>query len=106
MGGHMGFHRAHWRAEPVRRPTAIVLALLLCGINILAGVQDSFQLKVEVQAIPVNVLVDDATGKPITNLVREDFTVLEDGQQREIQSFESAETPYNILLLFDRSSST
>jgi VWFA-related protein len=50
--------------------------------------------------------VNDASGRPVTNLEPKDFTVFEDGQPREIRSFESAEAPYNILLLFDRSSST
>ena len=94
------------RADPGRRSIAGIVAVLLCGIALVARAQDSLQLKVDVQLIPVDVLVDDAAGKPITNLVRDDFTVLEDGEPREIQSFESAESPYNILLLFDRSSST
>jgi VWFA-related protein len=68
--------------------------------------QNSVQLRVDVQVTPVDVYVEDAAGRTITNLAQKDFTVLEDGQPREIRSFESAESPYNILLLFDRSSST
>jgi VWFA-related protein len=83
-----------------------VLVFLLLGITLITPAQNPLQVKVDVQLIPVDVVVDDAAGKPITNLVREDFTVFEDGEPREIQSFESAENPYNILLLFDRSSST
>jgi Ca-activated chloride channel family protein len=64
------------------------------------------QITVNVDLVTLDFYVEDATGKPITSLRREDFTVLEDGQERPVQYFESAETPYNILLLFDRSAST
>jgi VWFA-related protein len=89
---------------PLRTPL-VVAALLLIAITA-TGMQDSLQLRVDVQLTALDVYVDDATGKPVTNLNRKDFTILEDGQPREISSFESAEAPYNILLLFDRSSST
>jgi len=102
----MWLRKAPWGADSVRKSTATVLVLFFFGLTLLARAQDSFQVKVDVQSIPINVLADDAVGKPITNLVREDFTILEDGEPRQIQSFESAESPYNILLLFDRSSST
>jgi VWFA-related protein len=68
--------------------------------------QTPLQLSIDVQEVTVNVYVDDASRKPITNLTREDFSVFEDGAPRDISNFTSAETPYNILLLFDRSSST
>jgi VWFA-related protein len=80
------------------------LTALLTGAIVAA--QTPMQLSVDVQMVTLDVSVDDPSGKPINNLVREDFSVLEDGQPREITSFSSAETPYNILLLFDRSSST
>jgi Ca-activated chloride channel family protein len=82
-------------------------ATLLCfSTAVLAVAQDSFLFKVDTQLVTVDFYVDDAKGKAVTHLRREDFVVLEDGQPREIQYFESAENPYNILLLFDRSSST
>jgi Ca-activated chloride channel family protein len=81
---------------------------LLAAISVaaVALAQTPLELSVDVQEIALNVHVDDASGKPVTNLSREDFSVFEDGQQRDISNFASAETPYNILLLFDRSSST
>jgi VWFA-related protein len=88
------------------RRRAGILVILLCGVVLITPAQGPVQVSVDVQLMTLDVYVDTAAGKPITNLVREDFTVLEDGQPREIQTFESAESPYNILLLFDRSSST
>jgi Ca-activated chloride channel homolog len=86
------------------RVLSIIAAALFGTIGFAA--QEPYKLRVEVPLVSLEVFVDDVTGKPITNLTREDFTVFEDGQPREIRNFASAETPFNILLLFDRSSST
>jgi Ca-activated chloride channel family protein len=85
---------------------AVIPALLCCIAAIVPGAQNPLQLTVDVELVTVEVHVDDAAGRPVTNLTREDFTILEDGEPREIRSFEAAENPYNILLLFDRSAST
>jgi Ca-activated chloride channel family protein len=82
------------------------LVTVLMAAAILAQTQAPLQLSVDVQLVTLDVSVDDASGKPINNLGRGDFSVLEDGEPRDVLSFSSAETPYNILLLFDRSSST
>lgn len=82
------------------------MSVLLFSALAAATAQDPLQLKVDVALTALDVYVDDASGKPITNLTRNDFSILEDGQPREIQAFESAESAYSILLLFDRSSST
>lgn len=68
--------------------------------------QGPFQVSIDSQLVTLDFYVEDAAGKPITNLTREDFVVLEDDAPRPLQYFESAENPYNILLMFDRSSST
>jgi len=80
--------------------------VLLLGAIAAAAPQDPVQFNVNVALTGVAVYVDDASGRPVTNLTRDDFAIFEDGQPREIKSFESAESAYNILLLFDRSSST
>src|SRR5688572_16412620 len=60
---------------PVRVTVAASLLLVVAGLAAVA--QDPLQLKVDVQITALDVYVDDATGKPITNLTREDFTILE-----------------------------
>jgi VWFA-related protein len=83
-----------------------IVSIVLFGAIVAAGAQDPSQVKVDVRLIVLDIYVDDASGKPVTNLTRNDFTIFEDGQPRQIRDFESAESPYSILLLFDRSSST
>jgi Ca-activated chloride channel family protein len=82
------------------------IPILLFSALATATPQDPLQFRVDVAFMSLNVSVDDASGRPVTNLTRNDFSISEDGQPRDIQVFESAESPYNILLLFDRSSST
>src|SRR5262245_36790380 len=53
----------------------------------------------------VDVAVFDASGAPIVDLDKNDFAIYEDGRRQEIQSFASSASPYNILLIIDRSGS-
>jgi VWFA-related protein len=85
---------------------AVALIAITVAPALLLLAQTPAQISVDVQLVTVDVTVDDASGKPISSLKQQDFTVLEDGEPRTIQSFSPAETPYNILLLFDRSTST
>src|SRR5262245_48576086 len=82
-------------------------ALILFLGGIAAPAQDPvFQFKVDVPLVSLDVTVTDPRGRPISSLTAKDFIILEDGEEQQIQSFTAMETPYNILLLFDRSGST
>src|ERR1041385_2877454 len=47
--------------------------------------------------VPVDVRVIDASGKPVTNLTQQDFTVLENGVRQDVRFFDThsltSETP-------------
>ncbi len=62
--------------------------------------------RVDVPLVSVDIGVMDASGRPVTNLTQDDFTIYEDGQKQEIRSFSPAAAPYNVILLFDCSGST
>jgi hypothetical protein len=51
----------------------------------------------------IDVVVRDQSGTPVKTLARDSFTLLEGTEVRDIQSFSSPDTPWNILLLFDHS---
>jgi VWFA-related protein len=56
--------------------------------------------------IILNVLVTDASGKPVTGLNESDFTLLDNGQPQKIASFRplsanAEEQPLHVILLFD-----
>lgn len=52
------------------------------------GGQDLYRLRVESELVLVNVVARDKQGKPITDLKRDDFTLLEDGKTQRISSFD------------------
>ncbi len=47
------------------------------------------KIKVTTSLVVLSVVVTDKSGKPVTNLGRENFTVLENGQQQAIDAFET-----------------
>jgi VWFA-related protein len=64
-----------------------------------AGGLDS--IKSNYPQLSLDVVVFDPHGRPVTNLDRSDFELLEDGIPQKIGSFTPADAPYNILLLLD-----
>jgi VWFA-related protein len=64
-----------------------------------------FKLKVEVNLILVEATVRNQQGRIIDNLKREDFRLLEDGTEQEIQHFSRDELPLAVALVIDRSGS-
>ena len=63
-------------------------------------------MKLDSNSILVEVSVTDSLKKAVTDLPRDAFRIYEDGKLQQITGFYPVETPYSILLLFDRSSST
>jgi len=55
-------------------------------------------------SIPVSVL--DRDGKFVPSLKKRDFRLYEDGVEQEIESFNSVETPFHVVLVLDTSNST
>jgi Ca-activated chloride channel family protein len=85
------------------------LLLGLIGMACAAGAlgqERVFSLRVDVQSVSLDVSVLDPLGQPLESLTQREFTIFEDGVEQEIKTFSSLDTPYNILLLFDRSGST
>lgn len=84
---------------------AAILAFML-GVRVLFAQDVPFIMKLDSNSISVEVSVTDSAKKPVTNLTRDAFSIYEDGKLQETTGFYSVETPYSVLLLFDRSSST
>jgi Ca-activated chloride channel family protein len=62
-------------------------------------------LSVDVNLVQVDAVVRDRTGKPMSNLRKEDFRILEDGVEQRIQFFSRDALPMAIALVIDRSGS-
>jgi hypothetical protein len=63
------------------------------------------RIKINVRAVEVVVSVTDAKGKPVTNLQMEDFRILEDGQEQELNVFEPVSSGITLALLIDTTAS-
>lgn len=70
-------------------------------------VDDEEVVRVESDLVTVNVsVVDRASGRGMAGLTASDFHVYEDNVEQRVEHFESAEGPFDLLLLLDLSGST
>jgi Ca-activated chloride channel homolog len=83
-----------------------LLVLVIVSATLVLGQETVYTLKVEVPLVAVDVSVTDTSGNAINDLAEQDFEVYENGIRQDIRYFTPVATPYNILLLFDRSGST
>src|SRR5215218_3195928 len=67
--------------------SAIIAGLVVCCVAEAAPPQ--FGELIEVNVVNVDVLVTDRDGRPVTDLRREDFEVLEDGKRVEVTNFQA-----------------
>jgi len=87
------------------KPLRLLLAMIVTG-GLLSGQENLYTLRVDVPLVAVDVSVTDHSGKAVNDLAQSDFEVYENGIRQELRYFTPVSTPYNILLLFDRSGST
>ena len=83
----------------------VILAGLVVGTSLLAQ-DEPFRIRVDVAAVSVEAIVQEQSGRALTDLKQTDFEIYEDGQPQDIVYFASTQTPRSILLLFDISGST
>lgn len=70
-------------------------------------VDENDVVRIDTELVTVNMnVVDRSTNRGITGLTQGDFKLYEDGVQQNIQRFESANAPFNLILLIDLSGST
>ena len=70
-------------------------------------VDDDEVVRVESDLVTVNIsVVDRASGRGMAGLTASDFHIYEDNVEQRVEHFESAEGPFDLLLLLDLSGST
>lgn len=74
--------------------------------GVLEEVGDDDVIRVETQLVSVPVAVADKNGRPLINLSRTNFKILEDGREQTVATFATTETPFEVALLLDTSGST
>jgi VWFA-related protein len=60
----------------------------------------------DVRMVTLSAAVYDSEGRPLVGLGKDDFTVIEEGQIQKIDSAQSEEAPFNLVILLDLSAST
>ncbi len=63
-------------------------------------------VRVETQLVSVPAVVTDRTGRPLSGLRLDNFSLFEDGKLQRLTNFATTETPFEIALLLDTSGST
>ena len=83
------------------------LGLIVALLPGVAGAQEPAVFTAEVNLVTIPVTVKDGRNAPIADLDREDFTILEEGEPREIAVFERrTNRPLSVALMLDASLST
>ncbi|MDQ2746400.1 MAG: VWA domain-containing protein [Acidobacteriota bacterium] len=67
---------------------------------------DDDVIKIETNLVTFPVSVLDRDGRFITGLKKEDFQIFENGKEQQIDSFNSVEVPFTVILMLDVSPST
>jgi VWFA-related protein len=63
-------------------------------------------IRLKTNLVNVNIKVTDITNRPIVDLKKEDFVILEDGVPQDVAFFQPITAPVNLVLLLDFSGST
>ncbi len=86
---------AQTKTEPPNKPTTEQ-----------AQDNEAAAIHLKTNLVNLNVKVTDNTNRPIIDLTKEDFVILEDGIQQDIAFFQPITAPVNLVLLLDFSGST
>ena len=88
----------------------IVSLFFLVLISAIAGAaqepDDKEVIKIDTLLINIPVIASDRNGRNVANLKKQNFTILQDGKQQEIEFFADEDAPMNVAILIDSSYST
>ena len=91
---------------------AAAVSIIVVGMIATLGAQQELPAVAQVQVfrsttnlVPLNVTVTDTHNQFVKGLQAGDFSVLEDGVEQELQFFDTSQTPVDLILLLDASSS-
>ena len=92
--------------SPSSRILAVLAAFVALALRGPARVEaQSATFRSGVDMVPLTVTVTDATGKYVTGLTGNDFTVFEDGVEQSLSFFASQDVPVDVALVLDTSGS-
>jgi VWFA-related protein len=89
-------------ALPARSLSALIVAVVS---SLTLHAQDGFRFKSGVDLVNVTATVSDPSGRFIAGLVKEDFTVFDDGKAQTITHFSNERVPVSLGIVLDASGS-
>ena len=101
----------HWNGKRFSAFTFCLLILINCLQTTYAQteeppLEDDKPINIETLLFTVPLTVNDKTGRSITGLQKQNFTVYQDGEEQDIELFMNEEAPMNVAILLDTSVST
>ena len=98
-----------WQAGDALRGHVISVALRRAGREIASArvrtLNAGFSSRASADAVTVAPIVTDRRGRYVPGLTVKNFTLLDDGQPRKIETFEAADSPLSAILILDVSGS-
>lgn len=93
------------QAKGILRTTVLLTISILLADGSASSQNEDDVISVDASIVVLNVAITDANGKAVLGLNQKQFKIFEDGIEQEIQSFESATTPFAAVILLDTSGS-
>jgi Ca-activated chloride channel family protein len=84
---------------------AAVAAVTAFAVSVGAQSSDSFKFRSGVELVNVTATVSDETGRFVSGLQKEDFTIYDDGVRQEVAYFSSDRVPVSLGIILDASGS-
>jgi len=98
-----------WQAGDALRAHDISVALRRAGREVASArvrtLSAGFSSKASADVVTVAPIVTDRHGRYVPGLTAKNFTVLDDGQPRKIETFDAADSPLSVVLVLDVSGS-
>lgn len=91
----------------IARPVIATLLFVMIGLSAVTSLsQDEDEvIRVDSSIVVMNATIRDAQNRPVSGLNQSQFKVFEDGVEQSIASFDSQESPFAAIILFDTSGS-
>lgn len=89
----------------MRHPVLVTAAVMAAAASVAAQQQEGFRFRSGVELINVTATVTDDDGRFVSGLRKEDFTVYEDGERRDVTHFSSERVPVSLGIALDASGS-
>ena len=84
---------------------AALSAVAIAAVSVAAQSTDGFRFRSGVELVNVTATVTDDTGRFVSGLLKEDFTVYDDGTRQDVTYFSNDRVPVSLGILLDTSGS-